>query len=92
MKKKKVPMRRCIGCMESKPKKELIRIAACDGELLIDLTGKAPGRGIYVCPCEDCIEKVVKTNLLKHGLKANISRRQLEKLSEELELLKECDG
>lgn len=37
---KKVPMRRCVGCMESKPKKELIRIAGYEGEVSLDPTGK----------------------------------------------------
>ena len=44
MKTKKTPMRRCVGCMESKPKKELIRIvSAAQGGLMLDSTGKANG-------------------------------------------------
>ena len=54
---KKVPMRRCVGCMESKPKKELIRIAGYEGEVSLDPTGKAKGRGAYLCPNRQCLEK-----------------------------------
>jgi predicted RNA-binding protein YlxR (DUF448 family) len=43
---KKIPMRRCVGCMESKPKNQLIRIAGYEGNVSIDRTGKAKGRGI----------------------------------------------
>ncbi len=47
---KKVPQRRCCGCMEMKPKPELIRVVKSpDGDVSLDLTGKAPGRGAYIC-------------------------------------------
>ena len=43
---KKIPLRRCNGCGESKPKKELVRVVrAGDGTVSLDLTGKKPGRG-----------------------------------------------
>ena len=48
--KNKVPQRKCIGCNESKPKKELIRIVRTpEGEMLLDSTGRANGRGAYIC-------------------------------------------
>ena len=47
---KKIPMRRCLGCYESKPKKELIRVVkTSEGEICIDKTGKKNGRGAYIC-------------------------------------------
>ena len=50
MKVKKIPMRMCNGCMEMKPKKELIRVVKTnEEEVLVDLTGKKSGRGAYVC-------------------------------------------
>ena len=50
MKKKKVPMRMCLGCREMKPKKELIRVVrdAATEEVRIDETGRSNGRGAYV--------------------------------------------
>ena len=43
---KKTPMRRCVGCMTSKPKNELTRIACYEGEVHVDPSGKAKGRGV----------------------------------------------
>ena len=53
---KKIPLRRCTGCNESKPKKELVRVVKnAAGEVSLDLTGKKPGRGAYVCPSAACL-------------------------------------
>ena len=61
MKQNKIPMRRCIGCMESKPKRDLVRIVASEEEgLKIDPSGKANGRGAYLCPNPECVEKAKK--------------------------------
>ena len=58
---KKIPLRRCNGCGESKPKKELVRVVrAGDGTVSLDLTGKKPGRGAYVCPSAACLAKARK--------------------------------
>ena len=54
MTEKKVPERRCIGCMTSRPKQELIRIVADENGLHIDPSGKMPGRGAYLCRSEEC--------------------------------------
>ena len=44
---KKIPMRKCVGCGEMKPKKELLRILRTEtGEFMMDALGKANGRGI----------------------------------------------
>ena len=46
MKQKKIPMRMCVACREGRPKREMIRIVKNkEGEVLVDVTGKAPGRG-----------------------------------------------
>ena len=60
--KNKTPQRKCIGCNESKPKKELIRIVRTpEGEMLLDSTGRANGRGAYICNNIDCLQKAIKT-------------------------------
>lgn len=81
---KSVPMRRCVGCMESKPKKELIRIAGFEGEITLDLTGRAKGRGVYLCPDTECLEKAKKKRALGRSLKMDITQEQLDRLFEEL--------
>ena len=63
MAQKKIPSRQCIGCMTSRPKKELVRVVrAPSGEISIDLVGKKPGRGAYLCPNPDCLTKAKKNN------------------------------
>ena len=85
MKEKKIPTRRCVGCMESKEKKELIRIAGTpDSGVHPDPTGKAPGRGIYLCPNPECFEKARKKKAIGRGLKMNLSEEQIDKLFQEL--------
>ena len=84
MKTKKVPMRRCVGCMESKPKRELIRIVAADGVPKIDLTGKANGRGIYLCPNTECFLKARKKKAIGRGLEIEIGEQELDNLFKEL--------
>ena len=70
------PMRRCIGCMESKPQRELIRIAYHGGRLALDETGKAPGRGVYICKCESCISMAEKKNGLQRALKTGFTKEE----------------
>ena len=58
---KKVPMRKCVGCQEMKSKKEMIRvIRTAEGEFLLDSTGRKNGRGAYICPAKECLEKAWK--------------------------------
>lgn len=85
MKTKKTPMRRCVGCMESKPKRQLIRIvSSSDGNLTIDLTGKANGRGVYLCSDTECFTKARKRKAIGRSLEVDVSEKQLDKLFEEL--------
>lgn len=84
MKTKKIPMRRCVGCMESKPKRELIRIVASEEGPRIDLTGKANGRGIYLCPDSECFIKARKKKAIGRGLEIEIGETELDNLFKEL--------
>jgi len=84
MKTKKVPMRRCVGCMESKPKRELIRIVASDSGPKIDLSGKANGRGIYLCPDTECFTKARKKKAIGRGLEIEVGEQELDNLFKEL--------
>ena len=70
---KKIPLRTCMGCNEKKPKKELVRIVKNkDGEIFIDRTGKADGRGAYICDSIECLEKVIKSKRLERVLEIQI--------------------
>ena len=83
---KKIPMRQCLGCREMKPKKELIRVVrAPDGsEITLDFKGKAPGRGAYVCPNADCLNKAVKARALERAFSARIPAEVYARLQEEM--------
>ena len=70
---KSIPLRTCMGCNEKKPKKELVRIVKNkDGEIFIDRTGKADGRGAYICDSLECLEKVIKSKRLEKVLEVKI--------------------
>ncbi len=75
MKVKKIPMRRCVGCGEQKPKKELLRIVALPtGEIEVDRTGKKSGRGVYICDNAECFAKAFDSHGLERSLKRPVSR------------------
>ena len=87
---KKIPMRKCLGCMQSFPKKELIRVIRTpDGAVLVDLTGKKSGRGAYLCKDKACLKKAVKAKRLQNNLEAEISEELIESLSKELEIIEQ---
>lgn len=82
---KKIPQRTCMGCQAKKDKRELVRVVRSpEGEVSIDMTGKKPGRGAYICPNEDCLNKVVKSKRLERSLEISISAEVYEKLREQL--------
>ena len=85
MKDKKIPMRRCVGCMTSKEKQELVRIAGFEGELSLDLTGRAKGRDAYLCKANpDCWEKAYKRKALERSLGMEITPEAKEKIFTQL--------
>lgn len=78
---KKEPQRTCLGCKESKNKKELIRIVKQnDGKIFIDKTGKANGRGAYICNNIECLEKAIKSKRLENNFEAKIDNEIYESL------------
>ena len=78
---KKEPQRTCLGCKESKNKKELIRIVKQnDGKIFIDKTGKANGRGAYICNNIECLEKAIKSKRLENNFETKIDNEIYETL------------
>lgn len=70
---RKIPMRMCVGCREMKPKAQLLRVVKPqDGDAHIDRTGKAQGRGAYVCPDPECLRRARKSRALERALEATI--------------------
>lgn len=90
MKERKIPMRRCVGCMESKDKKELIRIAIYEGKLTVDPSGKAKGRGIYLCKNNpQCFENAVKRKAFERAVQGRVADEEKEALLAALGELRE---
>ncbi len=85
MRKRKIPIRKCIGCGESKEKKELIRITHNkSGEIKLDLTGKAHGRGAYICRKKTCIEQTSKTKALNRAFRTEVPQAIYDDLIKEI--------
>ena len=86
MAEKKIPMRKCTGCSEMRPKKELIRVlkSAESEEIVLDLTGKKNGRGAYLCNSLECFKKARKTKGLERSLQIKIPDEIYEALEKEL--------
>ena len=78
---KKIPQRTCIGCREKKDKKELIRIVKDkEGNITLDRTGRANGRGAYICDNIQCLEKAIKTKALARTFEMEIEENVYNEL------------
>ena len=82
---KKTPVRRCVGCGEHFPKNTLIRVLRQpNGEIILDLTGKASGRGAYLCKSVACLKKARKSGRIAASLECAIPEEVYEAMSSEL--------
>ena len=85
MQNKKVPLRKCTGCGEMKPKKELVRVVKTpEGEISLDPTGKMNGRGAYLCKDPQCLRKAQKSKRIEKALSCTVPNEIYNKLEQEL--------
>ena len=85
MREKKIPLRKCSGCGEMKPKKELIRVVRSpEGEVALDLTGRMAGRGAYVCPPLPCLQAARKARRLERSFGCAIPPEVYDRMEQEL--------
>lgn len=78
---KKVPMRMCVGCRVMRPKKEMLRVVrSSEGQVRIDPTGKAAGRGAYICKDIACLERAIKTRGLERAFEQKVEPELYETL------------
>ena len=85
MAEKKIPLRKCTGCNEMKPKKELIRVLkTTEEEIVLNKTGKKSGRGAYLCNSLECFKQARKTKGLERSLQVKIPDEIYETLEKEL--------
>ncbi len=86
MPEKKIPQRLCVGCGEMKPKRELIRVVKNkECAVLLDATGKAHGRGAYICNSAECLEKARKNRRLEKSFEMKIPDEVYEEMKKRLE-------
>ena len=82
---RRIPMRKCTGCNEMKHKKELVRVVRSpEGEVSLDLTGKKPGRGAYVCRNPECLSKARKAKRFERAFSCAIPDGVYDKMEDEL--------
>lgn len=83
---RKISLRKCTGCNEMKEKRELVRIVKNkDGEVSLDLTGKKPGRGAYICKDIECLKKARKAKRIERALDCQISPELYDIMEKEIE-------
>ena len=78
------PMRRCIGCRSSNPKREMFRFTCRGVEIYEDITGNDEGRGVYLCKSESCIESARKNRAFNRAYKKAIDDKSLSELLEKM--------
>lgn len=70
---KKVPQRVCVGCGQTRSKKELMRIVRTpDSQISIDTTGKLSGRGVYICRSMECLTAAFKGKKMEKALQMEL--------------------
>ena len=83
---KKIPQRQCMGCRARRAKRELIRVVrGTDGSVSLDFSGKAPGRGAYICPDPECLKKALRSKALDRSLEVTIPEDVYHRLEKEME-------
>lgn len=76
-----VSLRTCCVCRKMMPKNDLIRVVkSADGKIFIDMTGKADGRGAYVCKDDECRNKLKKLRSLNKAFKCQVNDEVYEEL------------
>ncbi|MBQ6625849.1 MAG: YlxR family protein [Ruminococcus sp.] len=83
---KKIPLRKCTGCSQMKDKRELVRVVRSkEGEVSLDLVGKKPGRGAYICKDIECLKQARKAKRIERALDCTISPELYDLMEKEIE-------
>ena len=81
---KKIPLRMCVACRELKEKRDMLRIVKnAQGEIFIDFSSKASGRGAYICNNPDCVKKLTKQRLLNRVFSCEVPAEVYSRIEEE---------
>jgi predicted RNA-binding protein YlxR (DUF448 family) len=75
----------CSGCGEHRPKRDLIRVVRSpEGEISLDLTGRKNGRGAYLCPRAECLQKARRARRIERSLGCPIPDEVYDEMEKEL--------
>ena len=94
MQTRKIPMRKCMGCSQMFPKRELVRVVKTrisdddeneQYEISLDLVGKKAGRGAYVCRKAQCLKAARKAKRIERALECQIPDAVYDRLEQEME-------
>lgn len=81
---KKIPLRQCIACRELKEKRQMLRIVKnAQGEIFIDFSSKAAGRGAYICDNPECVKKLIKNKLINKVFSCEVPDPVYARIQEE---------
>lgn len=81
---RKIPARTCIACREGADKRELIRIVRTpEGDVSVDATGKANGRGAYIHPHQQCLDDALRRNRIDQALRVRLREDDTDRLKRE---------
>jgi predicted RNA-binding protein YlxR (DUF448 family) len=90
-KQKHVPLRTCIACRKSRPKRELVRVVLLPtGDVIVDEAGKQNGRGAYLCPDPACWEAALKRGGLGRALRVPLPAQVTQRLTEYAQSLEDA--
>lgn len=80
------PKRMCVACREMKEKREMFRVVKnAAGEIFADFSGKAAGRGAYICNNDECVKRLKKQRLLNKAFSATVSDEVYRRIEEEVQ-------
>lgn len=80
------PKRMCVACREMKEKREMFRVVKnAAGEIFADFSGKAAGRGAYICNNDECMKRLKKQRLLNKAFSAPVSDEVYRRIEEEVQ-------
>ncbi len=85
-----IPIRTCVGCLRRRPKGELLRFVISKEAIK---TGKASGRGFYLCPNRDCFQMAMRRRGFVKEILRVVSKSEFEKIFlTSLENMIDCGG
>lgn len=82
MRRKQPSMRSCVVCREKMEKRRLTRLVYTTEGLQMDPTGKAAGRGAYLCDQPMCWDKAATTTVLDKALRVSLTEHDRQRIRE----------